>query len=139
MTHKIENGNWKWNFAAGFVPFTAGFVTIITTLLSKSNGEASWNLILMQLDFSYHDMVAVSANSGDFFDLILSVSGVNIVVGAFSVIMVARYALKDGHRWAWWYMLVALLWLGFQDAYWAYIFFTKCWIVHPLIGNVSWV
>lgn len=120
-----NNNSWKWNFAAGFVPLTAGFVTLITSVISKNDGDSSWNLILKKLDFSYHDMVGVSENSGDFFDLILSVSGVNIIMGAFSVIMIARYALKDKHKWAWWYMLVALVWLGFQDAYWAYVFFRK--------------
>ena len=125
MTQTGNNSNWKWNFAAGFVPLTAGFVTLITSMISKSNGGLRWNLILKKLDFSYHDIVSVSENSGDFFDLILSVSAVNIIIGAFSIIMISRYALKYQHRWAWWYMLIALIWLGFQDAYGAYIFYNN--------------
>ena len=125
MTHGENNNNWKWNFAAGFVPLTAGFVTLITSMISKNNGDSSWNLILKKLDFSYHDIVAVSENSGDFFDLVLSVSAVNIIIGSFSIIMISRYALKYQYKWAWWYMLVALVWLGIQDAYSAYIFYTK--------------
>ncbi|MEM7548288.1 MAG: hypothetical protein AAF363_01340 [Bacteroidota bacterium] len=125
MQHRVKSNTWKWNFAAGFVPLTAGFVTLITSAISKSNGSSSWNLILNKLDFSYHDIVVVSENSGDFLDLILSVSAVNIITGAFSIIMISRYALKYQNKWAWWYMLVSLIWLGFLDTYSAYVFYAK--------------
>lgn len=125
MTHSENNNNWKWSFVAGFIPLTAGFVTLITTMISKSKGDSSWNLIVKKLDFSYNDILNVSEHSGDFLDLILSVSAVNIIIGAFSVIMIARYALKYRHKWAWWYMLAALIWLGFQDAYGAYSFYAE--------------
>lgn len=124
-TQHNEIKSWKWNFAAGFIPFMAGWTMFITSMMSKSNPDSTWDLVIAKLDFSYNDMINVSEDSGDFLDLISALSSVNIIIGAFSIIMISRFALKDGHKWAWWYMLVALIWLGFQDAYSVFRFFTE--------------
>src|SRR5262249_50105726 len=49
-------------------------------------------------------------------ELIGSVGGVNIVGGAIAVIVVARFGLRDGRRWAWWFLAFCLLWGGVHDA-----------------------
>ncbi|APD07174.1 hypothetical protein UJ101_01658 [Flavobacteriaceae bacterium UJ101] len=117
--------HWQWNFAAGFIPFTAGFIMLITSLISKNNPNSEWNLILGKLDFSFHDISNLSHNSGDFLELLSSLSSVNIIIGAFSIIMISYFALKHKQKWAWWFMFIALIWLGFQDAYSVFIFYTK--------------
>ena len=31
--------------------------------------------------------------------------------------VISLFALRYGHKWAWWYLLFALVWVGFHDAY----------------------
>jgi hypothetical protein len=49
--------------------------------------------------------------------------GVNIVGGAVAVIMVARFGLRGGQRWAWWFLAFCFVWVGLQDATMATRFF----------------
>ena len=98
---------------------------LITSIISKSNPNSKWNLVLGKLDFSFNDIVNVSQDSQTFFELLSSLSSVNIIIGAFSVIMISYYALKTKQKWAWWFMLIALVWLGFQDAYSVFVFYLE--------------
>jgi len=116
---------WQWNFAAGFVPLFAGFFLLITSYLSESNAQSKWNLVLGKLDFSYQNLVDVSEHSGVFVKFLASLSSVNIVIGAFSVIMISYFALRTKQKWAWWFILIALVWLGGNDAYGGYVFFKE--------------
>ena len=52
-----------------------------------------------------------------------SVGGVNIVAGAVAVIVVARFGLRGGQRWAWWFLAFCLVWVGLHDATMATRFF----------------
>ena len=51
-----------------------------------------------------------------YIELLGSVGGVNIVGAAIAVILVARFGLREGRRWAWWFLAFCLLWIGVHDA-----------------------
>jgi hypothetical protein len=84
---------WRFNFAAGFAPLVAGANVLATTRLH-----------------------AAGAGTTAYVELLGSVGGVNIVGAAIAVILVARFGLRDGQRWAWWFLAFCLLWIGVHDA-----------------------
>ncbi len=68
------------------------------------------------LGFSYSSLDAAGAGASAYVELLGSVGGVNIVGAAIAVIMVARFGLRDGQPWAWWFLAFCLLWIGVHDA-----------------------
>lgn len=54
-----------------------------------------------------------------------SVGEFNVAAAAVAVSAVARFGLRPGHRWAWWFLLFSLLWVGVHDAVVATLFFMK--------------
>ena len=84
---------WWLNFAAGFAPLVAGANLLATTWLH-----------------------AGGAGTTAYAELLGSVGGVNIIGAALAVMMVARFGLRDGQRWAWWFLAFCLLWIGVHDA-----------------------
>ena len=84
---------WRLIFAAGFAPLVAGVNLLITTWLHPAG-----------------------ANATAYVELLGSVGGVNIVGAATAIILVARFGLRDGQRWAWWFLAFCLLWIGVHDA-----------------------
>jgi hypothetical protein len=84
---------WRLIFAAGFAPLVAGANLLATTWLHPTGADAT-----------------------AYVELLGSVGGVNIVGAAIAVILVARFGLRDGQRWAWWFLAFCLLWIGVHDA-----------------------
>ena len=84
---------WRFIFAAGFAPLVAGANVLATTWLHPAGAGAT-----------------------AYVELLGSVGGVNIVGAAIAVILVARFGLRDGQRWAWWFLAFCLLWIGVHDA-----------------------
>src|SRR5262245_17474275 len=84
---------WRLNFAAGFAPLVAGANLLATTWLHGAG-----------------------AGTTAYVELLGSVGGVNIIGAAIAVILVARFGLRNGQRWAWWFLAFCLLWIGVHDA-----------------------
>ena len=38
------------------------------------------------------------------------------MAGAIAVMTIARFALRSGQRWAWWFLAFCLVWVGLHDA-----------------------
>ncbi|MGE2815611.1 hypothetical protein ACQI5H_10755 [Mycobacterium heidelbergense] len=115
---------WKLNFAAGFVPLAAGLTTLLTTWIGvAARTNSPWWTGLGTLDFSYSDLSRAGLDAPAWTQLSGSVGGVNIVAGAVAVIVVARFGLRDGQRWAWWFLAFSFVWVGLHDAIMATRFF----------------
>ena len=114
---------WRLNFAAGFVPLTAGLTTLVTSWVNVARGDAPLWTGLGQLPFSYSDLAGVGPGAAAWLELNGSVGGVNIVAAAIAVIVVSRFALREGRRWAWWFLAFCLMWVGLHDATLATRFF----------------
>jgi hypothetical protein len=112
---------WKLIVTAGFVPLVAGFMTIVTTWVNIARGAGLWSTGVGTLGFSYQSLAAIGA--GPYVELTGSVGGVNIVGAAVAVIVVARFGLREGQRWAWWFLAFCLVWIGAHDAIMATRFF----------------
>lgn len=114
---------WKWNFYAGLVPLTAGFMTLLMTWISILNAKTNWGLPGSSLNFSFEQIAHLNEQLAAYVELSSSVGGVNIVIGAIAVMVISRYGLRDGHKWSWFYLLFSLVWVGFHDAWSATRFF----------------
>jgi hypothetical protein len=114
---------WRLNYAAGFVPLLAGVMTLVTNWLNVARAEAPWWTGAGNLGFSYRSLASAGAGAAPYVELTGSVGGVNIVGAAVAVILVARYGLRDGQRWAWWFLAFCFAWIGVHDAVMATRFF----------------
>jgi|GEM_PF-4267535 len=111
--------------SAGFVPLTAGVFTLLTGKISILNAYSDWSFWIYSLSFGFGDIQAVDPQAGAFVALLTDVAGVNIVSAALAVVLISRFALPRGHKWAWWYLLFAFVWVGISDAYGATQFYLE--------------
>lgn len=114
---------WWLTFAAGFVPLTAGLVTLLTLWLAVGRADSPVWTGLGYLDFTYGGLSAAGGDADAWLQLIGSVGGVNVAAAAVAVIVVSRFALRAGQQWAWWFLAFCLLWVGLHDAVMATRFF----------------
>jgi len=114
---------WWLTFAAGFVPLTAGLVTLLTLWLAVTRADSPVWTGLGYLDFTYGRLSSAGGDADVWLQLIGSVGGVNVAAAAVAVIVVSRFALRDGQSWAWWFLAFCLLWVGLHDAVMATRFF----------------
>ena len=103
---------WRFNYAAGFVPLLAGVLVLVTTWINVARASSPWWLGIGSLGFSYASLSAVGASAATYVELLGSVGGVNIVGAAIAVIVVARFGLRNGQPWAWWFLAFCLAWIG---------------------------
>ncbi len=120
-----EITSWKWTMFAGFIPLTAGILMFLTSKTSVLNEDAAWSFWIYSLNFSFANISAVDSQAGPLIVLLADLAGVNIVSAALAVILISRYALRYGRKWAWWYLLFSLIWVGFNDAYGATVFYLE--------------
>ena len=116
---------WKFNFAAGFVPLLAGLLTLMVTWVGVSRSASQWWIGAGSLDFTFGGLSAAGPDAGSWVEIIGSVGGVNTAAAAIAVSVVAYFGLRVGQRWAWWFLLFSLLWVGLHDAVVATLFFSK--------------
>ena len=130
-SHKIPLGattpdvtvpGWRLNFVAGFVPLFAGLTTMLSTWIGVVRANSQWWTGLGSLDFTYSGL---SRGAKAWVELTGSVGGVNVVAGAVAVILVARFGLRGGQRWAWWFLAFCFGWVGLHDATLATRFFEE--------------
>ncbi|MFL0243483.1 hypothetical protein ACJH6J_29935 [Mycobacterium sp. SMC-18] len=111
---------WRLTFAAGFVPITAGLIILAVTWISAVRANSPYWLGTGTLDFTHasltHDAAAWLDTNG-------SVGGVNIIAAAAGVLVISRFGLRAGHRWAWWFLAFSFVWVGLHDAVMATRFF----------------
>lgn len=120
-----EIPGWKWTLLAGFIPLSAGLFMLLTSHLSYANDGAGWTFIIHHLNVSFGALSAVDPHAGPLVVLLSDLGSINIVSAALAVILISAYALRYGQKWAWWYLLFALVWVGFNDAYGVTLFFLK--------------
>src|SRR5262245_17515267 len=120
-TSSVPVPGWRLAYAAGFVPLLAGMVVILTNWINIMRADSPWWTGVGMLGFTYNGLAA--AGAGPYLALTGSVGGVNVVGAAVAVIVVARYALRNGQRWAWWFLAFCLVWIGLHDAIMATRFF----------------
>jgi hypothetical protein len=114
---------WRLSYAAGFVPLLAGAITVLTSWINITRADSPWWTGVGSLGFTYHSLAAAGTGTAPYVALTGSVGGVNIVGAAVAVMLVARYALRVGQRWAWWFLAFCLVWIGLHDAIMATRFF----------------
>jgi len=113
---------WRLNFLAGFVPLFAGLTTLLSTWIGVARANSPWWTGLATLDFTYSGL---PRDAKAWVQLTGSVGGVNVVAGAVAVILVARFGLRCGQRWAWWFLAFCFGWVGLHDATLATRFFEE--------------
>lgn len=111
------------NFAAGFVPLGAGLTSLVTLWWGVADSDAPLWTGLGHLAFSYADLANVGPSASAWLELNGSVGAVNIIAAAVAVIVVSRFALRQGQRWAWWFLAFCLVWVGGHDSLMATRFF----------------
>lgn len=114
---------WSSNFAAGFVPLGAGLTSLVTLWTGVAHSDAPLWTGLGHLDFSYSDLSRVGSEASVWLELNGSVGAVNVIAAAVAVIVVSRFGLRQGQRWAWWFLAFCLIWVGGHDAFMATRFF----------------
>jgi hypothetical protein len=78
-------------------------------------GDPLWTG-LGRLDFLVAGLGAAGSDAVPWVELIGSVGGVNVIGAAIAVIVVGRFGLRDGRRWAWWFLGFCFVWIGIHDA-----------------------
>ena len=124
-TKSNEITGWKWTMAAGFIPLGAGLFMLLTSNLSMANAESNWSFLIHSLNFSFADFSAVDPQAGPFVAFLAALTHVNIISAAVPVILISKFALRYGHKWAWYYMLFMLIWEGFNDVYGVTVFYQE--------------
>jgi hypothetical protein len=87
--------------------------------------DARWWLGVGHLGFSFDSLDLAGAGAAPYVELSGSVGGVNIVAAAIAVLVVARFGLREGQRWAFWFLAFSLLWAGLHDLVMAARFFAQ--------------
>jgi hypothetical protein len=113
---------WRLTFIAGFVPLAAGLLALLVTWVGVVRAAPTWWVGIGSLDFSYGDLPKAGADASAWLNMIGSVGGVNIVAAAVAVSVVSFVGLRTGQRWAWWFLLFCLAWVGLHDAIMATVF-----------------
>ncbi|MGW5580677.1 hypothetical protein [Micromonospora chokoriensis] len=116
---------WRLNFAAAVLPFVAGIITLLVTWVSSTNDDSPYWIGTGHLDFSHAELSRVSTEATAWLDVNGSVGGVNIVAAAVAVMVISRFGLRVGHRWAWWFLAFCFVWVGLHDAVMATRLFAK--------------
>jgi len=116
---------WRLNFIAGFVPLLAGLLMLMATWVGVARPDALWWIGTGNLNFRFGGLSSAGPDAGSWVEIIGSVGGVNVAAAAVAVSVVARFGLRPGHRWAWWFLLFSLLWVGVHDAVVATLFFAQ--------------
>lgn len=124
ITHNAAVPGWRLNFVAGFVPLLAGLSILLSTWIGVARANSAWWTGLGTLDFSYSSLSRAGRDAPEWVQLTGSVGAVNIVAGAVAVIVVARFGLRGGQRWAWWFLAFCFVWVGLHDATMATRFFS---------------
>lgn len=114
---------WWLTFIAGFVPLSAGIVTLVGLWSAVAQADSRLNTGLGTLGFSYADLASVGEGASAWVELDGSVGGVNVAAAAVAVMVVSRFGLREGRRWAWWFLAFCLIWVGLHDAFMATRFF----------------
>jgi len=114
---------WWLTFVAGFVPLTAGVMTLLTFWTAAARPQSPVWTGLGHLNFDYGSLTSAGTDANAWLSLLASVGGVNVAAAAVAVIVVSRFALREGHRWAWWFLAFCLVWVGIHDAVMATRFF----------------
>ncbi|HZA11331.1 hypothetical protein [Mycobacterium sp.] len=130
---------WVLNFIAGFVPLVAGLTTLLSTWSGVARANSAWWTGLGTLDFSYSSLSQAGRDAPAWVQLTGSVGAVNIVAGGVAVIVVARFGLRGGQRWAWWFLAFCFVWVGLHDATMATRFFTVTGQPFMLLPCAYWV
>jgi hypothetical protein len=91
--------------------------------INIARADTLWWTGFGTLGFSYSSVQKLGSGAAAWVELIGSVGAVNIVGAAVAVIVVARFGLRNGQRWAWWFLGFCLLWIGVHDAVMATRFF----------------
>ena len=124
-TQSNEITGWKWTMFAGFIPLTAGLFMLLTSKISFANADSDWTFLIHNLSFGFGDLAAVDPQAGPLVVLLADLASINIVSAALAVVLISRFALRHGQKWAWWYLLFSLVWVGFNDAYGVTVFFLE--------------
>lgn len=114
---------WWLTCVAGLVPLSAGIVTLIGLWNAVAHADSPVNTGLGHLGFSYADLASVGEGASAWLELNGSVGGVNVAAAAVALIVVSRFGLREGRRWAWWFLAFCLIWVGLHDAVMATRFF----------------
>ena len=101
---------------------TAGLLALLVTWVGVVRAAPTWWVGIGSLDFSYADLPKAGADASAWLNMIGSVGGVNIVAAAVAVSVVSLFGLRTGRRWAWWFLLFCLVWVGLHDAIMATLF-----------------
>ncbi len=124
-TNSTAIPGWRFAFIAGFVPLLAGLLTLMATWVGIARPDNLWWIGSGTLRFTYSGLSSAGREAASWVEVIGSVGGVNIAAAAVAVIVVARFGLRLGQPWAWWFLLFTLLWVGVHDATVATLFFQQ--------------
>lgn len=102
---------WRLTSITGFVPLLARLLMFVATRVGVAC-DALWWIGTGSLDFRFGGLSSAGPDAGSWMKGIGSVGGVNVAAAAVAVSAVARFGLRTGHRWAWWFLLFSLLWVG---------------------------
>ncbi|MHA7648638.1 hypothetical protein ACX9NE_01280 [Mycobacterium sp. ML4] len=116
---------WWLTFAAGLVPLMAGLMTLLTLWVGVVRAGSPLWTGLGHLGFSFSDVSALGTGATAWVELSGSVGGVNVAAAAVAVLVVSRFALREGRQWAWWFLVFCLVWIGLHDAVMATRFFAE--------------
>jgi hypothetical protein len=116
---------WRFNFIAGFVPLAAGLLMLMATWVGVTHPDSAWWIGSGTLDFTFGGLSSAGPAAGSWVQVVGSVGGVNVAAAAVAVSVVAWFGLRAGRRWAWWFLLFSLLWVGLHDAVAATAFFAQ--------------
>ncbi|WP_345752516.1 hypothetical protein [Microbacterium rhizophilus] len=107
---------WRFTFVAGFVPLVAGLTILLATWLATVRPDAPYWLVVGELNFTHRSLAEAGSHAAEWIDVNGSVSGVNIVAAAIGVMVASRFGLREGRRWAWWFLAFCFVWVGLHDA-----------------------
>lgn len=113
---RLEWG-WRLTFLTGLLPFLVALAMYVLFFLSLNNPSEPWRASgFATVQFSLDDIRACNEGIADLFVLSQNIQFANVMNTGFLILVISFFGLRRGERWAWWTLLIVLLWVGLNDS-----------------------
>jgi hypothetical protein len=110
---------WGWRvvFVSGLLPALNGLLMLALSLWSATGGRnGPWISLVGRHSFSAAALQRMGTDLEALWLLNFHLCGANLAMSGVTILVVSSFALREGKRWAWFFLWGLILWVGGNDA-----------------------